>query len=105
MLATRTCNRFVQSSVRKQRPYSSFSSSSSFIQRWFNIPKGFKKFYPKERIGGGTSTSSTGKEGAKKAKDKGSEGKRCSIFLKSVCSLLLYCIFSIALLCCCHYFC
>jgi len=47
------------------------TNSSSFFERWFNIPKGFKKFYPKE--GKGPSGSSSSEAGAKKAKDKGAE--------------------------------
>ena len=50
------------------------SGMRSFLERWFTVPKGFKKFYPKE--GKGPSGSGSASEaGAKKAKEKGAESE------------------------------
>ena len=49
-------------------------NTTSFFDRWFSVPKGFKKFYPKEGKGpSGSAKTEAG--GAKNAKDKGSESK------------------------------
>lgn len=84
MLAARASNRMLHTTRYKiQGPTASkvlhqntrqLNTNTSFFERWFTVPKGFKKFFPKEGKGPSGSSSST-EAGAKKAKDKGSESK------------------------------
>jgi hypothetical protein len=83
MLAVKASNRMLYASRYKlqgttcaklQQNTRQYNTNSSFFDRWFSVPKGFKKFYPKEGKGSSGSSSST-EAGAKKAKDKGSDSK------------------------------
>ena len=63
-----------QSTTGAVRSYGTGSGMKAFLERWFTVPKGFKKFYPKE--GKGPSGSGSASEaGAKKAKEKGAESE------------------------------
>lgn len=101
MLAVKATNRMLYATrgvtLNKLQPsVRHLNTNASFFERWFTVPKGFKKFFPKD--GKGPGSSSTTEAGAKKAKDKGSASKYniniltykyilCNISLLDICVL------------------